>query len=126
MKFSKIITSAVIAVLVVACGTTQPSSYWQQAKAKAQAAADKAKAAATRAKENIQETYYEKVRPQVTSAYGQVSGSMSNLRDKAADVSSSVKNRFRDFRPSAAQQAAEEQNMAEMNEWARSQGLMPE
>lgn len=100
MKFSKIITSAVIAVLVVACGTTQPSSYWQQAKAKAQAAADKAKAAATRAKENIQETYYEKVRPQVTSAYGQVSGSMSNLRDKAADVSSSVKNRFRDFRPS--------------------------
>lgn len=112
MKFSKLMLTAVAALAVV-CGTTQPSSYWQRAKDKAQSLSDKAK-----------ETYYETVKPKVTGAYGQVQGSMSNLRDKAANVSSSVKNRFRDFRPSAAQQALEEQNMAEMNEWARSQGLM--
>lgn len=115
MNFSKIMTATFVAVLLTVCGVTQPVSYLQQAKDKAQAAADKAKA-----------MYYEKVKPQVTGTYEQVRGKMSDLRDKAADVSSSVKNRFRDFRPSAAQQAAEEQNMAEMNAWARSQGLTPQ
>jgi hypothetical protein len=111
MKFSKVLFA--IAALC-AVSTVTPSSYLERAKAKAKAARDAAQG------------YYDKAKGVYTSVggteglqgyYDQAQGAYTKAQD--------MYGKYQNYRgtPTAAERAAEEANMAEMNAYAAEQGL---
>ncbi len=118
MKFSKVIVA--IAALC-AVSTVTPSTYLERAKAKAKAARDAAQGYYTTAKDAYNKVggaeglqgYYDKAQ----GAYNQAQGYYGKAQD--------MYGKYQNYRatPSAADRAAEEANMAEMNAYAAEQGI---